>query len=40
LVLGSLAAAFAARRVHAQAPWPTKPVRFIVPFARAAAPTR
>jgi tripartite-type tricarboxylate transporter receptor subunit TctC len=33
VVLGSLAAAVAAPAVQAQAAWPAKPVRFIVPFA-------
>jgi tripartite-type tricarboxylate transporter receptor subunit TctC len=33
VLLGSLAAAAPLRRVRAQAAWPTKPVRFIVPFA-------
>jgi len=33
LLLGSLAAAAPLRLVHAQAAWPSKPVRFIVPFA-------
>jgi tripartite-type tricarboxylate transporter receptor subunit TctC len=33
VVLGSLAAAVASPAVQAQAAWPSKPVRFIVPFA-------